>query len=277
MGLNLNNLPEKEYYTFQEMADRWECDLETIFHFMNVTRILRPGMRTKTYRIGYLCKVEFDNQRSIIESRMLAKQLFSKLEHYDLDTQLFIESNLDNEIGAMAEEIDFDSLKNFIIDDSTIPLFLYQHHHGLIISRLRSSNDKKQSVDLYITANDLQGDTYLLIDPYGKTIKPIYPRMFDIIPREERDRFEEKYEMTRTHSAQNATSYIKKLNPYLSELQLRIDDLALKFPSWSANERVIQNTGNLIEWIQRETKSNSREAEIIKTALIEVFPELKKR
>ena len=71
--------------------------------------------------------------------------------------------------------------------------------------------------------------------------------------------------------------HIKKLNPYLSELQLRIDDLALKFPSWSANERVIQNTGNLIEWIQRETNSNSREAEIIKTALIEVFPELKKR
>ena len=177
----------------------------------------------------------------------------------------------------MAEEIDLDSLKNIIVDDSAIPLFLYQHHHGMIISSVRSSNNTEPSVDLYITANDFLGDTYLLIDPYGKTINPIYPHMFDIIPREERDRFEEKYEMTQANSAQNVTSSIKKLNPYLSELQLRIDDLAFKFPSWSANERVIQNTGNLIEWIQRETNSNSREAEIIKTALIEIFPELKKR
>jgi hypothetical protein len=64
---------------------------------------------------------------------------------------------------------------------------------------------------------------------------------------------------------------------YLNELQRRVDHLANKYPGWAASTNKIQNTGNLVDWIKSETGSNTREAEIIKTALIEIFPELKRR
>jgi hypothetical protein len=64
---------------------------------------------------------------------------------------------------------------------------------------------------------------------------------------------------------------------YLRDLQSRVSHLEKKFPNWVSSTKVVQNTGNLIEWIKSETSSNTREAEIIKTALIEIIPELKKR
>jgi hypothetical protein len=64
---------------------------------------------------------------------------------------------------------------------------------------------------------------------------------------------------------------------YLKDLQRRVNHLERKYPNWESATKVVQNTGNLIEWIKTESNSNTREAEIIKTALFEVIPELKKR
>lgn len=69
----------------------------------------------------------------------------------------------------------------------------------------------------------------------------------------------------------------KITSTYLADLQSRADHLVTKFPEWKKTQDKVQNTGNLIYWIKEETSSNTREADILKTALAEKFPELKKK
>jgi hypothetical protein len=64
---------------------------------------------------------------------------------------------------------------------------------------------------------------------------------------------------------------------YLIDLQNRINHLEKKFPLWKETQGTIQNAGNLQDWIKAETGSDTREVELIKKALIEIFPELKRR
>jgi hypothetical protein len=66
-------------------------------------------------------------------------------------------------------------------------------------------------------------------------------------------------------------------NEYLLELDIKVKQLAEIFPKWKESQRVVQTTGNLIDWIKRESNSNDREAQIIKNALSKIYTELKKR
>ena len=58
MGLNLNNLPEKNYYTFQEIAKRWSCDINLVEQFIE-QRKLRPAAILKELPIdGLIIDIE---------------------------------------------------------------------------------------------------------------------------------------------------------------------------------------------------------------------------
>ena len=47
-----------------------------------------------------------------------------------------------------------------------------------------------------------------------------------------------------------------------------------EYPSWKNNQRKVQKTGNLQDWLVNDCNANNREAEILKKILSEEFPEL---
>jgi hypothetical protein len=47
------------------------------------------------------------------------------------------------------------------------------------------------------------------------------------------------------------------------------------YPDWAANQRIIQKSGNLQDWLTTVIKTDHREAEIIKKILSDLFPELR--
>jgi hypothetical protein len=58
VALNLNSLPEKEYFTFDELAARWHCELSTVDQFIG-QNILRPTAIIKELPIaGLIINVE---------------------------------------------------------------------------------------------------------------------------------------------------------------------------------------------------------------------------
>lgn len=58
----------------------------------------------------------------------------------------------------------------------------------------------------------------------------------------------------------------------------KLTNLAIKvineYPSWKNNQRKVQKTGNLQDWLINDCNADTREAEILKKILSEEFPEL---
>ena len=58
----------------------------------------------------------------------------------------------------------------------------------------------------------------------------------------------------------------------------KLTNLAIKvineYPSWKNNQRKVQKSGNLQDWLVNNCNANNREAEILKKILSEEFPEL---
>lgn len=62
---------------------------------------------------------------------------------------------------------------------------------------------------------------------------------------------------------------------YWGELS-KLASLAINdYPNWKANQRKIQKTGNLQEWLTNTVQADNREAEIIKKILADFFQELR--
>jgi|OM-RGC.v1.033516283 hypothetical protein len=64
-----------------------------------------------------------------------------------------------------------------------------------------------------------------------------------------------------------------------SEYWNRLEEKATKaidrFPEWWQSTRVIQKTGNLVGWLQKEFDLNTREVEFVKNILTDLFESLR--
>ena len=45
MSLNLDKLPDKKFYTIDEVCSRWKCNTELIFHYVFEEKILRLAVK----------------------------------------------------------------------------------------------------------------------------------------------------------------------------------------------------------------------------------------
>jgi len=62
---------------------------------------------------------------------------------------------------------------------------------------------------------------------------------------------------------------------YWQRLRAKAELAIEKFPQWKKSQRKVQRTANLVEWLKVETGADTREAEIIKKVLAEIFSELR--
>ena len=69
----------------------------------------------------------------------------------------------------------------------------------------------------------------------------------------------------------------KSISPYWKELEGKTTRAIREYPDWRDQQTQIkiQKTGSLVDWLMGTIKANSRESEIIKKVLSEIYPDLR--
>jgi hypothetical protein len=280
MGFKLDDHYEKDCFTVEELAKQWDCTSKDIDYLINETRELRLGMKVDDH--VDTCLTQIIPEADIYELMKYTQHKFN-------------DDRQEKDFGLLIIDCDIEGLEGFgeivtimsallgtpkTVDEE--PRYIYEDILNPIY--IKGSIDKEGYTPSYISVQGFLGQRYILMDSrqggsiiFGRLLKSD----FRYITREERDRF------VREHSGGISQKEVNGYRPniansgitseYLGDLQSRVDHLAKKYPKWKESQRKVQNSGNLIEWIMSETKSKTREAEIIKVALIEKIPELKKR
>ncbi len=274
MGFKLDDHYEKDCFSYSEIAAHWECEITDILYLIYETHELRNAYKYKTPYLVSLSKCQNQSEIDILGMHFLPNTIsgYCNSDRSNLIGRLIIFKDPKNSDYELFLPL-FDS--EFPREVSEEPAYLYEDLGNDI--PVCGSNDS-ESLPAYISAKKFDG-TWLLFAEFKHeeiTSSYILKSKFDLITREERD----KFESNQTNGVDNlsrAKSSKKGRSSYLQGLQRQGDLLAEKYPSWSSSENTVQNTGNLMDWIKAETSCTEREAEIYKKILAEIFPELKKR
>lgn len=275
MGFKLDDHYEKDYFTVEELAKQWDCTAKDIDYLINETGELRLGMKVdESFDVNFIQICADDDINELVKyiERKFNDDL-QKKRHFV--PRLFIRcgsgiaQKIYNMLPAAPTQTEvFDEEPKYVYED-----MLYQ-------VQINDNVDKMgKFAPSYISVLGLHGQRYLLGNVHLDAVvfSRLYKVDFRIITREERDRFVNEHSVNIETSTTPTTVGGDITSKYLSELQIRINHLEKKFPQWKASQKIVQNAGNLQDWIKAETGSDTREVEMIKKALIEIFPELKKR
>jgi hypothetical protein len=213
MGLNLKNLPEKDFFTIDEITERWGCDLETVMHYIYDRKILRFATKTDqhfthlngesiqdlTAAIKLIDEVLPESIVSFVD-KAYAGYLYSRcIDKNSKGLGFFLGSKVsdDLEITSYTNEIDQGSPNVSKISSAQLPKFLYQDDEHVFENNRFTPAGLDARYDLYsITVRDFKNNCYLLFQPEFKVIHITHPFLFDIITKEERDRFEKEHGIT---------------------------------------------------------------------------------
>jgi hypothetical protein len=238
MKLNLDKLPEKDYFSIEEIAERWECGTDYVLYLINEEKLLRQALCTRDIQLRNLALV---NEKFSLEpiKEILQKLndgfLFCFLRDNQTDTVFLANYQDIPELKPKIEQLEYQQLQNAIADSDSYPKFLYQKQESTFAafyygrdvktpferqekdhdtsSESQFAIDEKvthhstivelQAIPFYLSAEDFSGNEYVagissneLGDNHGYPIKLIPYNGFDIIPKEERDRFEQEYGIT---------------------------------------------------------------------------------
>jgi hypothetical protein len=275
MGFKLDDHYEKDCFTVEELAKQWDCTSKDIDYLINETRELRLGMKVDDH--VDTCLTQIIPEADIYELMKYTQHKFND-DRQEKDFRLLIIDYYIEGLEGFGEIVTIMSALLGMpktVDEE--PMYIYEDILNPIY--IKGSIDKEGYIPSYISVQGFLGQRYILTDiRQGSSI--IFGRLlksdFRYITREERDRFIKK------HSNSDEISTIGVVggginSKVLTDLQNRINHLEKKFPEWRKTQKKVQNVGNLQDWIKAETGSDTREVEMIKKALIEIFPELKKR
>ncbi|WP_272993699.1 hypothetical protein [Porticoccus hydrocarbonoclasticus] len=205
-------LPEKTFFTFDEITDRWNCDHMLVRHYLD-EGLLRPSIETKSLPANALFfAFEETAKRLRKEKKVLS------VEHWREATTVIIPDNCCDFI--------FDSQ----VAANALPRFLYVNPAHLFEQAL------EQGVTTVVaTLEGLDGALYGLadwafedefkpyllnigylhrwaLDPYTfEVIERIWDTQAVVISREERDRFEREHGMSTTDPADYSTPHLEVL------------------------------------------------------------------
>lgn len=66
-------------------------------------------------------------------------------------------------------------------------------------------------------------------------------------------------------------TYLLEQSQYFKDLMNAFEQTLAEFPNWREKQNTIQKTGNLTSWLVHERKFNTKEAEIIKKIIREIY------
>jgi hypothetical protein len=207
MGLNLFNLPDKDYYSCKEIADRWGCDETTITHYIYDLRILRVAIKGRSVNpsLPHLlpCKYTIPEAwEAVIGTLVRNDKGYLEASTNSLDPRVTI---------STGQEVNF--LTQYLYKDTPIrleftPKYLYLTPMFVFSEKSLEMGESEDGITVFIET--FEGVQAYIIDSYSYAkysadgnheykdicFNAIYQREFTIITKEERDRFENKYGIT---------------------------------------------------------------------------------
>jgi hypothetical protein len=212
MKLNLNKLPEKNYFSIEDICERWTCDIETINHYIYDQKILYLGLNVKNIKVTSLLMFTDENTEYLNEIFTLARHLIDPFDTSQKNIDIPTHTN-DETAQKLISELKLDCCRKYKVPVKEMPKFLYEIPQDNL---LLIFNDNLLDAT-YVTARDLDNRKYIMTpQPIRRRLRLLKHGMFNVISREERDRFEAEYGITeRTQSVRKQVSK-KSENVYLN-------------------------------------------------------------
>lgn len=258
-------LPEKSFFSREELAERWGCKVDRIAHYIDDQRSLREAMRS--------CHLP-------------------PVSCIDAKPTTYISPNMwTNDIyGLVGPELT--AAQRDCITDGTnlLPEFVYPLRAEAFTPKGAPDYERYFSV-----AEDFAGNRFRLVsynDMFDLSYAAISAEYDRVIPLEEIQRFEKlnsQKEIINKHDSsahQAAAESPRRSNlqavsessligsPYWQGLEHKAEQAITEFPGWKSNQRNVKRTGNLQTWLIETFGLTEREAEIIKKVLLDIFPDL---
>ena len=194
------NLPERDYYSVEKLADLWGCDVELIEHYIDHQKSIRFGIiwqdiinRTSittavigfnddnSYLFSYLVNLV---KKQIVEFGRIPDAIEISIKDLREEKKRYFGSIT---LPYAYKEEPF----------SNYPEYIYEDRNNLtefIISNAPGKDDDK--FQFYVSALDFYGHCIFLIDADYKlqnlVLRPIRNTKYKSIPREEKERFEKE-------------------------------------------------------------------------------------
>lgn len=280
-------LPEKDFYSREEVAKRWGCEVSLIEHYINEKKILREALPPKN-----------------IPRHMTYVPLppAKPHSHYQWHTWC------DDAVGEKnIEDAQLDG-SDGEYEVKRLPRFLYLISDA--ICKVNTGTDSCPRFEsMTSVVEGLAGNLYQLAysrDPWTKIYAAISTEYDLIIPLEEIKRFESQHSEMEIVIAHDIAAHEAAEGPlpgreaiwealpegplpsreaeskrkisgssHWQRLESEAERAIALFPAWSEQQgRKIQMTGNLQDWLTSTIGVDSREAEIIKKVLKDIFKEL---
>ena len=298
-------LPEKNYFSIDEICERWGCDREQLYHYIFEQHSLRLSFKFADF-LSCLRSLGFESRA------FMPEQLFPIRPQSCFREESYITYPLNSPIASQ-KYFYLDAPKISGSDD--VELFDHENIRVLVTDHLQNKFElmpveegDPQIADQYFlegacpldySAYDAKvfGKPLQISDEYYQHAGEHYeaPWIWSInqffIMKEERDRFERSHaEMAiisehdrSAHEAaegplppslQAGNESSLRHSPYWQELERKAEQAISDFPAWAPTVRKIQKTTTLHEWLRHTIGLDERETEIIKKALSDIFPEL---
>jgi hypothetical protein len=216
VGLNLANLPDKEYYSFSEIADRWNCDVNLIQQLIYQEK-LRPACALRELPIVGLI-VDIDK---LEESSPLRSFIGTTFE-------IWIEDFSDQEVNTM--DIAIEGAEKGLSQENVL-------NKQLILTNddLRKYRYLYYSLQHFVSYKTFEGDDVFCLGKIQRDVETgvfsnlrisrLGRKFFKYITKMERDRFEEEFNITKDTVDVEKEVSVKTENKHIELIQLFADVL----------------------------------------------------
>ncbi|MGR8932626.1 MAG: hypothetical protein ACU836_18555 [Gammaproteobacteria bacterium] len=138
--------------------------------------------------------------------------------------------------------------------------------HGVVIGDWKDAYD-----NLKVAYDKLKDGFDSLLEDYKEKTELAKER-HDLT--EELEKLKQRLPLTADSSGSETDNDLIARSAYLRKFFQLAVKAVNDFPGWLDQQKVVQRTGNLMDWLTAEIGATSREAEIIKKVLSEIFPRL---
>lgn len=212
MGLNLNNLPEKEYYTFQEMADRWGCDTNLIEQLIEQNQLRAAAILKELPIRGLLVDIENLDKES--PYNLISKAKFADwtpmLDDFANERNIYTVELDDNELPIKSSNL---KAKNEILNSEELKQYRYLYLTPTLISLSTNEGSLVMCVDDTGYDHDNDRATNLVLGIPNR-------KYFKYITKLESNRFENDFGITSDTTDIKLNVSAKTENIYLKLIQV---------------------------------------------------------
>jgi hypothetical protein len=208
MELDLKKLPEKDYFSLSEIAERWSCDLTQVAHYIYELGLLRLAVKhSDTMVLGMLHAKHSPPLAVVNIINILKNPRMKSTYESEIGTPLGMFDDYEDGTdvdGGLRVNFDFVKVDDYFATE--YPKYFYLERDNLYSEDVLGIGSDKRLMAAIIHTFD--GTCGYIVNAYDNRVDGkldgfsflgfdiFYEKIFNIITKEERDRFENKYGIT---------------------------------------------------------------------------------